>query len=479
MKSTKLMSIYTGLILAVLSIPVQLAGQHHHHYNLIDLGTLGGPTSSTQDELQVLNRRGMVAGTADTLTPNHINACIPFCGGTFISHAFVWSNGVLHDLHSLPGDNTSNANWVSNSGLVAGFSETEAIDPMLGVREAHAVLWKNGEITDLGTLDGGYETVAFAVNSRGQVAGAGFNTVPDPFSFTGTQQRTFLWDNGVMRDLGTLGGPDAGLLGGPPVSKGNVEMNERGQVVACSYVSSDPNSGTGVPTVDPFLWDSETGMHDLGGFGGTIGCAIYLNNRGQVVGYSNLPGDFTAHPFRWSKPGPMQDLGTLGGTFGFANWISDSGEVAGTASTQGDQAVHAFLWKNGVKTDLGTLPGDSCSSSQAVNSKGQMVGNSATICDFTSKRAFLWENGGPMVDLNTLVSSLSGLQLISAVDINDRGEIVAEGLLPNGDSHAALLIPCDEKHPGIKDCDYSPVEQNITAVYNSKTSRSCEVSLFW
>src|SRR5262249_17477548 len=152
----------------------------------------------------------------------------------------------------------------------------------------------------------------------------------------------------------------------------------------------------------------------------------------------------------------------LGGSFGFANWISDAGEVAGTASTQDDQAVHPFLWKNGIMTDLGILPGDSCSQSQAVNSKRQMVGESAP-CDFTSARAFLWENGGPMVDLNTLVPSGSGLQLDSAVDINDRGEIVGSGILANGNAHAILLIPCDENHPNIEDCDYNLVEANATA----------------
>jgi hypothetical protein len=199
------------ILLCALAVPMGLAAQDahktmHHHYKLIDVGTFGGPTSGTQDELQVLNNRGMVAGSADTSVPNHPNACV-FCGGAFIGHAFLWSNGVLHDLGSLPGSNTSDASWVSDSGLVAGSSETEAIDPLLGVRELHAILWKNGEIMDLGALEGGYESVAFAVNSRGQVAGAGFNTVPDPLSPGGTQERTFVWENGVMRDLGTLGGP--------------------------------------------------------------------------------------------------------------------------------------------------------------------------------------------------------------------------------------------------------------------------------
>jgi probable HAF family extracellular repeat protein len=456
------------ILFSALAVPISLAAQdhanepRHHHYKLIDLGTFGGPTSGTTDELQVLNYRGMVAGTADTSVPNHPNSCV-FCGSAFITHAFLWSKGALHDLRSLPGSNSSGANWISNSGLVAGFSETEAIDPILVpvVREMHAVLWRDGEIIDLGTLEGGYESAAFAVNSRGQVAGAGFNTVPDPFSFTGTQQRTFLWENGVMRDLGTLGGPDAGLLGqvgGLGIGKGNVEMNERGQVVACSMTSTI-NPVTGTPTVDPFLWDEEQGMIDLGTLGGTNGCAIYLNNRGQVVGYSNMAGDLTAHPFLWER-GEMKDLGTLGGPSGFANWISEAGEVAGTAQNEGG-FFHAFVWKNGVMTDLGTLPGDFCSYSQAVNSKGQMVGESQPVaesfppCDFASARAFLWETGGPMVDLNTLVPFGSGLQLNGTVDINSRGEIAGIGLLANGDQHAVLLIPCDENHPDIEGCDYS------------------------
>ena len=73
-----------------------------------------------------------------------------------------------------------------------------------------------------------------------------------------------------MHDLGTLGGPDAGLVGS---SKGNGEMNERGQVVACSDTNSTINPVTGTPTIDPFLWDKEEGMIDLGTLGGTSSAA--------------------------------------------------------------------------------------------------------------------------------------------------------------------------------------------------------------
>ena len=107
------------LLLSALAVPMGLAAEDpqapkHHHYKLIDLGTFGGPTSGTTDELQVLNHRGMVAGTADTSVPNHPNSCI-FCGGASIAHAFLWSNCVLHDLRSLPGINTSDANWISDT----------------------------------------------------------------------------------------------------------------------------------------------------------------------------------------------------------------------------------------------------------------------------------------------------------------------------------------------------------------------------
>src|SRR5262249_55811908 len=79
------------------------------------------------------------------------------------------------------------------------------------------------------------------------------------------------------------------------------------------------------------------------------------------------------------------------------------------------------------------------------NSKGQIVGNSLPCTDDVTVRPFLWENGGPMVDLNSLIPPDSGLLLREGTFINDGGEIAGRAQEPNGDEHVFLLIPRDDE----------------------------------
>jgi probable HAF family extracellular repeat protein len=193
-------------------------------------------------------------------------------------------------------------------------------------------------------------------------------------------------------------------------------------------------------------------MIDLGSLGGTCGFPNDLNSRGQVVGTSYLAGNATYHPFAWDR-GTLTDLGTLGGDNGEALWVNYGGEVIGWADLPGaavNLLHHGFLWRNGVMTDLGTL--GSTSFAEGINSKGQIVGRSR-IGSPTSAlaHAFLWEHGGPMIDLNTLIPANSPLLLLDAAYINDRGEISGHGLTPSGDNHAFLLIPCGEGDAGCQD----------------------------
>jgi probable HAF family extracellular repeat protein len=251
-----------------------------------------------------------------------------------------------------------------------------------------------------------------------------------------------------MRDLGTLGGPDAAAL----------FINDRRDVAGFSYIDSSPNPESGVPSIDPFFW-SHGKMYDVGSFGGTFGQPYAFNNRGQMVGTSNLPGDQTYHPFLWDK-GVLTDLGTLGGDTAFPNWINDEGVIAGKADLPGEspQNHNAVIWKHGVIQDLGTLPGDACANAYFVNSWGDVVGTSENLelCHVpTGEHAFLWKHGGPMIDLNTLIPHDSGLELTFAVAINDAGVIAGFGVPPGcapGDvevcGHAYLLIPCNDDHDG-------------------------------
>lgn len=98
---------------------------------------------------------------------------------------------------------------------------------------------------------------------------------------------------------------------------------------------------------------------------------------------------------------------------------------------------------------------------------GQVVGTSENeeLCHHTGEHAFLWEKGGPMVDLNTLIPPGSSLQLTFAFAINGRGEIIGVGV-PSGCApqdvnlcgHAFVLIPCNDDHSNVAGCDYSMVE---------------------
>src|SRR6266566_310552 len=91
MKSRTL-TYFIATLFAVLALPLQLAAQHTR-YKLIDIGTFGGPASYFTDPgigpgSQVLSNRGMLAGKADTSTPDSSsNNCPPIC---FDTHVFRW-----------------------------------------------------------------------------------------------------------------------------------------------------------------------------------------------------------------------------------------------------------------------------------------------------------------------------------------------------------------------------------------------------
>jgi len=491
-------------LLAPLVAPILLTAQNieshaqHHHYKVVDMGTFGGPSSyfnslNLTDAFyfptvfyniaQVHNANGTFVGFADTATPDpYPSFCyVPDC---YVTHGFQWRDGTRTDLGALPRGSSSAAFWINEKGWITGNSENGETDPLIsGLPEVRAVLWKDGQIRDLGTL-GGSSSFSQAINDRGQITGLALNDIPDPFSYyyqflyclpfqicpaNATETRAFVWDErDGMQDIGTLGGPDAF----PSL------INQHGQVAGFSYINSIPNATTGLPTYHPFLWEKGKGMKDLGSFGGTQTASVNgLNDRSEVVGGLLLPGDQINHPFLWDGR-KLIDLTAppFGGDIadGEAMWVNNAGDVVGNAPLpvlcpgSSEPWNQAFLWTHGVIRDLGALAGEPISRADFINSKSQVVGVSFP-CDFNASTAFLWENES-MVDLNTLVPPDSQLYLIWASYIDDQSEIATLAILPNGDMHATWLVPCDENHTGIQDCDYDLADSTVETKIKMRTS---------
>jgi probable HAF family extracellular repeat protein len=446
---------------------------HYHHYKFIDLGTLGGPHSYGSPNgpgSRLINNAGMVASSADTASPDPLAATFCYVPDCMVAHAFLWKHGVMTDLGAVDDRYSSAVGSMNDWGWSTGQSETGEIDPAFNFPLFRTVLWKDTKKVIIETLPGGTTSIGISVNNTGQVVAFGNNDIADPFAFfpSSTQMRTYLWQRGEMQDIGTLGGPDSAP--GPGCD------NQRPSViVGASYISFTPNA-SGVPTVHPFLWDNGT-MTDLGSLGGTDSEAQCINNRGQVIGMSTLvAGDQAKHAFLWQN-GRIKDLGTLGGPRSEAWWINDSGEIAGSADLPTPGLHDAVIWKHGRIHDLGTIPGDPCSRAYGLNTRGQVVGTS-TDC-INTLHAFVWQDGAPMMDLNALIQPGTDYQLTNAIDINDRGEILARaaplGFTPDDDAdlgHLALLIPCDNDHFGHDDCDYSEVDPGAVAPPINALSRS-------
>jgi probable HAF family extracellular repeat protein len=279
---------------------------------------------------------------------------------------------------------------------VTGFSETAS-------GEIHSFLWQNGQMTDLGTL-GGTNSWATGINDQGQVVGYSENAgccgiLPD-FDSYHFDTHAFLWEDGEMVDLGAFGSGQSWAMG----------VNDHGQVVGVS-----PDSAGDYRAV---LWEHGE-MHDLSEVAcGQVGIAI--NDQGAVV------GQFLC------RDGKRTDLGTLGDEELLAWAINDMGQIVGEAFTATGER-HAFLWQDGELIDLGTAlcGGNECDAeASGINNLGQIVGYMGPVSG--TSRAFLWMNG-ETTDLGTL-----GGEASSASAINDCGQVVGSSETVTGARHAYL-----------------------------------------
>jgi probable HAF family extracellular repeat protein len=282
--------------------------------------------------------------------------------------------------------------------------------------QRRAFLWDNGAVSDLGTLGGIAQ--AFAVNDAGVVAGYSVDVQG--------RQRAIRVENRVITDLGTLHGG---------IHANANDINNAGWIVGMSQRRQGNEM-----LQRAALW-RDGSVIDLGTFGGEYAEAHALNDAGQVVGWAWGP-ERRHRAFLWSLAAGMTDLGTLGGVSSIATDVNVHGAVVGSSSVSPGGPTRAFLWTPGRgMLDLGTPPGTDDSSANAINDHGQIVGSSFLPVECRSE-PLLW-HGGVLYLLNDRIDRTLGWTLIDARDINDRGEIAATARHENGSYGAVLLLPSE------------------------------------
>lgn len=238
---------------------------------LTSLPTLGGNISQAFG----INNSGQVVGVAETTVTD------PSCVRPQVLdyRAVIWNpNGTIQILDPIAGDQISGAVGINNNGQVVGASGPCApLSPAIG---AHAILWQSGSTiaTDLGSLGGTTNNVAFAINGSSQIVG--ISALPDNATI-----HAFLWQNGgPMQDLGTLPGDALSIA---------YSLNNAGLIVGQSCDASGNCRAclwrNGTPTDLNALVSPGSAAHLL--------VAFDVNNKGQIVGqaYDSTTGKTIAY----------------------------------------------------------------------------------------------------------------------------------------------------------------------------------------
>jgi probable HAF family extracellular repeat protein len=318
-------SIIVILITIVCLLVATNANAHSLQYQLIDLGKNNYPYS--------INNKGQIAGMDnDNLImyengniielgflpgghPRDINELGKIVGDAGllgpISHAFIYSNGVITDLGTFGGESAI-AQKINDSGELV-------VSAYYGDNIHKSYIYdSNGIITNLDMLVG--STLAFSINNHKQVVG--FNTCGG----------TFLYENGTMRIISTS------PIFIPSRYNAGYDINDSGSVLGLRDNGS---------TYAPFIWENEN-VTDMGTLYGIDTRAYAINNLGQAVGTAWMPSQNTGwtHAFLWQN-GSLRDLNELipansGWILLEATDINDKGQIIGWADT-GEGGGHGFL----------------------------------------------------------------------------------------------------------------------------------------
>ncbi|AKJ31962.1 HAF repeat-containing PEP-CTERM protein [Caldimonas brevitalea] len=285
----------------------------------------------------------------------------------------------------------------------------------------HAFIWSpTTALRLLPPPKGATQTWASDINNSGQVAGS---------ATVGEERHAFVYRDGVTTSLGTLGrSVDVRSINASGMLAGSLP-NEHGQRT-------------------PFIYDG-TSVRSLGLLPEFIrGEAVAINDRGQAVGslgYESGPDS----PMYYSD-GQMNLLkGPNGEIIGSASDINEAGQVALWYGTLGDMDMHAAIWDAENGTVAIPLPENSdywWSTPVAMNDAGDVLGR--LFGRDVDARHFAYVDGETFELYTRLVPGMQEKwNIVSAHDINNRGQILVGAQLRGTDQYAALLLtPVPEPH---------------------------------
>lgn len=355
------------------------AGAIAQRYEVIDLGTLSGPTAGAF----AVNDFGRVAGTSTRSDAN--------------SHAFVWDGG-LTEIMPLPGDHQAHAFAIDAAGTIVSTSYD------LGELTVRGFAYHNGAVTSLGNF------APRGTNGSGAIVG---NVSLTDSSF-GWVDHAARWNAGVLSDLGTLGGHFSYAY----------DIAADGRIVGMSFTAGDADRRA-------TMWVNGA-IRDLGTLGGASSHAYAINDSGIVVGCSDSIGG-VIHAFRYetNTSGTVTsrtDLGSLSGRTSFAYDVNNRGDIVGTS------AARAVMWTSGAIVDLNAVipasAGWKLEAAWAINNVGEIVGMGQ---HFGYPHAYLLTpsdcpdlDGNGVVDLVDLATLLAHFGTGSAATFED-GDIDTDG----------------------------------------------------
>jgi probable HAF family extracellular repeat protein len=159
-----------------------------------------------------------------------------------------------------------------------------------------------------------------------------------------------------------------------------------------------------------------------------------------VVGLSHID-EWYYRPFIWSEPAGMSELPVDSaretGEW-YATAINESGMIGGHVIDGGGYYPYYWTSKDDAPVAM-TMPASfPYGESYGLNESGQIVGGMFNSND--EDHAFIFDTTNGVVDLNDRIGAGTGWQLLTAVDINDLGQITGIGEL-NGATRAFLLTP--------------------------------------